>query len=167
MRAIVTTTLLAGALALAVGAAARAETFEIQATPQTVEWGHYDSTAAPAVRIKSGDTVLIHTLITSTPPALEKAGVPPDQVQATLRAIVDTVKDKGPGGHILTGPVFVEGAEPGDTLEVHIVGIDREIPYAYNAFGYGSGALPDDFPYRRMKIIPLDRAAGVARFAPG
>jgi acetamidase/formamidase len=153
---------------LALGAAsARAETFTLQATPQTVEWGHYDSSATPAVRIKSGDTVVVHTLITSTPPALEKAGVPADQVQASLRKIVDEVKDKGPGGHILTGPVYVEGAEPGDTLEVRIVRIDLDLPYAYNAFGYGSGSLPDDFPYRRMKIIPLDAQAMVARFAPG
>jgi acetamidase/formamidase len=158
--------LAAGAAILATPAA-WAETYTLEATPQTVEWGHYDSAATPAVRIKSGDTVVFHTLITSNPTALEKAGVPPDQVQASLRKIVAEVTDKGPGGHILTGPVYVEGAEPGDTLEVRIVKIDLDLPYAYNAFSYGSGALPEDFPYRRMKIIPLDRQAMVARFAPG
>jgi acetamidase/formamidase len=109
----------------------------------------------------------MHTLITSSPSALEKAGVPPDQVQASLRKIFDEVTDKGPGGHILTGPVYVEGAEPGDTLEVRILKIDLDLPYAYNAFRYGSGALPEDFPYSRIKIIPLDRQAMVARFSPG
>jgi acetamidase/formamidase len=157
----------ATAILLAMTAGARAETYTLQATPQTVEWGHYDSSATPALRIKSGDIVAIHTLITSTPPALEKAGVPADQVQDSLKTIVDQVKDKGPGGHILTGPVYVEGAEPGDTLEVRVLKIDLAIPYAYNAFSYGSGSLPEDFPYRRMKIIPLDAKAMVAHFAPG
>jgi acetamidase/formamidase len=157
---------LACALAIAAGAAS-AETYTLEATPQTIEWGHYDATAKPALRIKSGDTVVFHTLITSSPTALEGAGVAADQVQASLRRIFEEVKDRGPGGHILTGPVFVEGAEPGDTLEVRVVRIDLDLPYAYNAFSYGSGALPEEFPYRRMKIIPLDGAAGLARFAPG
>jgi acetamidase/formamidase len=154
---------------LAAGASgvARAETYAVEATPQTVEWGHYDSAATPAVRIRSGDTVVLHTLITNSPQGLEKAGVAPDQVQASLRRIFDQVTDKGPGGHILTGPVYVEGAEPGDTLEVRIVRIDLDLPYAYNAFRFGSGALPEDFRYGKMKIIPLDRQAMVARFAPG
>jgi acetamidase/formamidase len=157
----------AAAAAILVGGVARAETFTLEATPQTVEWGHYDAKATPALRIKSGDTVVFHTLITNSPTGLEGAGVPPDQVQPSLRRIFDEVKDRGPGGHILTGPVFVEGAEPGDTLEVRIVKIDLDLPYAYNAFSYGSGALPEEFPFRRMKVIPLDAAAGVARFGPG
>jgi acetamidase/formamidase len=156
-------------LAVAIPAAcgARAETYTIQATPQTVAWGHYDSGATPVLRIKSGDTVVFHTLITNSPEGLEKAGVAPDQVQASLRKVFAEAKDRGPGGHILTGPVYVEGAEPGDTLEVRIVKIDLDLPYAYNAFRYGSGALPEDFPYGRMKIIPLDAKAMVASFAPG
>jgi acetamidase/formamidase len=72
---------------------------------------------------------------------------------------------RGPGGHILTGPIAIEGAEVGDTLEVRILKIDLAVPYAYNAFRYGAGFLTDDFPYARMKIIPLDRNAMVARFA--
>jgi acetamidase/formamidase len=55
-------------------------------------------------------------------------------VQPELKAIYAAVKDKGPGGHILNGPVFVEGAEPGDTLEVRINKIDLALPYAYNSF---------------------------------
>jgi acetamidase/formamidase len=93
--------------------------------------------------------------------------LPPEQVQQDLRDIYKEVTNKGPGGHILTGPVFVEGAEPGDTLEVHIEKIELAIPYAYNAFGPGRGFLTNDFPYSRMKIIPLDRQRMVAKFAPG
>jgi len=75
--------------------------------------------------------------------------------------------DRGPGGHILNGPVFIEGAEPGDTLEIHIKKIDLAIPYAYNGFRYGAGILTDEFPYSRIKIIALDQKKMVAHFAPG
>lgn len=143
------------------------QTYTLKATPKTVAWGYYDAAAPPVLRIHSGDTVVFETLITSTPPRLEKAGVPPDQVQQSLLDIQKEVTNKGPGGHILTGPVFVEGAEPGDTLEVRIQKIDLAIAYAYNAFGPGRGFLPEDFPYPRMRIIPLDRERMIAKFAPG
>jgi acetamidase/formamidase len=77
------------------------------------------------------------------------------------------VTNKGPGGHILTGPIYVEGAEPGDVLEVRIKAIKLAIPYAYNAFGPKSGYLPEDFPYAKMKIIPLDEKRMVAHFSDG
>ena len=145
---------------------ALAETYSLKATPQTVAWGYYSAAATPVLTIKSGDRVVFDTLITSNPTALEKAGVAPDQVEQSLRDIVSTVTDKGPGGHILTGPVAIEGAEPGDTLEIRIEKIELAIPYAYNAFRYGAGLLTDDFPYPRMKIIPLDAKKMVAHFAP-
>lgn len=139
----------------------------LTATPKTITWGRYDATTPPVLRIKSGDIVEVHTLITSTPARLEGAGLPADQVEQSLRDIVREVTDKGPGGHILTGPIFVEGAEPGDVLEVRLLSIDLAIPYAYNGFRPGRGFLPDDFPYARMKIIPLDRKRMVAQFGPG
>ena len=119
------------------------------------------------LRIHSGDTVEFDTLLTNSPTGLEKAGVAPDQVEQSLRDVYKEVTDKGPGGHILNGPVYVEEAEPGDTLEVRIQKIDLAIPYAYNAFGPTRGFLPEDFPYRKMKIIPLDKDRMVAKFAPG
>lgn len=141
--------------------------YRLDPSPKTISWGYYAASAAPVLRIHSGDTVQIGTLITSSPKRLEEAGVAPRDVEQSLRDIFDQVKDKGPGGHILTGPIYVEGAEPGDVLEVHIQSIRLAIPYAYNAFGPGRGFLPDDFPYARMKIIPLDASRMVARFAPG
>ena len=76
--------------------------------------------------------------------------------------------DRGPGGHILTGPVYIEGAEPGDTLEIRIMKIDLAIPYAYNGFRYGAGLLTDDFPYARDQDHPARREAAWSRhFAPG
>ena len=143
------------------------KTYTLHATPTTVAWGYYDAAAQPVLRIHSGDTVIFDTLITNSPTGLEKAGLPADQVQQNLRDIYKEVTNKGPGGHILTGPVFVEGAEPGDTLEVHLDKIDLAIPYAYNAFGVGRGFLTNDYPYSKMKIIPLDRGRMIAQFAPG
>ncbi len=77
------------------------------------------------------------------------------------------VTDKGPGGHILTGPVAIEEAEPGDVLEVQIQKIDIDVAFACNGFGAGRGFLPNDFPYARTKVIPLDLAHMLARFGPG
>ena len=139
----------------------------LKATPKTVAWGYYDAKTAPVLRVKSGDTVEIETLITSSPQRLEAAGVPAERIEQSLRDIYEEVKDKGPGGHILTGPIYVEGAEPGDVLEVRILAARLAIPYAYNGFGPGRGYLPDDYPYPRTKIIPLDEKRMVARFAPG
>jgi acetamidase/formamidase len=139
----------------------------LKATPKTVAWGYYDAKAAPVLNVKSGDTVEIETLVTSSPKRLEAAGVAAEQVEQSLRDIYDQVKDQGPGGHILTGPIFVEGAEIGDVLEVRILAAKLAIPYAYNGFGPGRGYLPDDYPYPKMKIIPLDEKRMVAKFAPG
>lgn len=142
-------------------------TYTLKASPKTVAWGYYDAAAEPVLRIKSGDTVVFDTLLTNSPNGLEKAGVAPDQVQQNLRDIYKEVTTHGPGGHILNGPVYVEGAEPGDTLEIHIAKIDLGIPYAYNGFRFGAGFLTNDFAYSRTKIIPLDRQRMVAQFAPG
>ncbi len=137
----------------------------LKPTPKTVAWGYYDAATTPVLRIKSGDTVEAHTLITSTPPRLEGAGVKPEQVEPALREIFTTVTNKGPGGHILTGPIYIEGAEPGDVLEVRIQSIKLAIPYAYTAFRPGAGFLPEDFPTSQMKIIPLDEKRMVGRFS--
>ncbi|HEY2822049.1 MAG TPA: acetamidase/formamidase family protein [Candidatus Acidoferrum sp.] len=139
----------------------------LKPTPKTVAWGYYDAKATPVLRVKSGDTVEIQTLITSSPKRLEDAGVPAAQVEQSLRDITAQVTEKGPGGHILTGPVYIEDAQPGDVLEIRIQKIKLAIPYAYNGFGPGRGYIPDDFPYSKMKIIQLDEQKGVAHFAPG
>jgi len=140
---------------------------QLKPTPKTVAWGYYDAAAPPVMRIKSGDTVEVQTLITSSPTRLEGAGVKPADVEQSLRDIYKEVTNKGPGGHILTGPIFIEGAEPGDVLEVRIQKIKLAIPYAHNSFGPRSGTIPEDFPYAKMRIIPLDAKRMVAHFADG
>lgn len=148
-------------------AAGQHATYQLKPTPKTVTWGYYSADAPPALRIHSGDTVEIQTLLTSSPKRLAEAGVPANEIEQSLRDIFDQVKDRGPGGHILTGPVYVEGTEPGDVLEVRIQAIRLAIPYAYNAFGPGRGFLPDDYPYGKIKIIPLDADRMMAHFAEG
>lgn len=140
---------------------------QLKPTPKTVAWGYYDAATPPVMRVKSGDTVEVQTLITSSPTRLEGAGVKPEDVEQSLRDIYKEVTNKGPGGHILTGPIFVEGAEPGDVLEVRIKKIKLAIPYAYNAFGARTGTIPEDFPYAKMRIIPLDAKRMIGHFADG
>ncbi len=155
--------------ALFLASPALSKTYEVQATPETVAWGHYDASDKPVLTIKTGDTVIMHTVLTNSPAGLSKAGVAADAIEPALRAIYDGVPSsaRGPGGHILTGPIAIEDAEPGDTLEVRIRKIELAIPYAYNAFRYGAGFLTDDFPYARIKIVPLDTNRMVGKFSPG
>lgn len=146
---------------------AHAAHYDLMATPKTVVWGNYAASNPPVLRIRSGDTVRIETISTGSPSRFEAAGVPAKEIPQNMRDIFAQIpqKDRGPGGHVLTGPIFIEGAEPGDTLEVRIQSIEVTLPFAYNGFRPGSGFLPDDFPQSRMKIIPLDRARHVARFS--
>ena len=162
-----TVTLLLLASGLSAQQPAAKPQYSLAPSPKTIAWGYYDASTPPVLRVKSRDTVEVQTLITSSPKRLEGAGLPADQVEQPLRDIYDQVKDKGPGGHILTGPIYVEDAQPGDVLEVRIVSVRLAIPYAYNGFGPGRGFLPEDYPYPKMKIIPLDEKRMVARFAPG
>lgn len=139
--------------------------FVLSPSATTVAYGSYWSETAPVLRIHSEDFVKIHTLLTSTPERLEGAGVPADQVEKELRD-VQNVKNRGPGGHVLTGPIYIEEAEPGDVLEVRVLSIDLAIPYGYNAIGQ-AGFLSDEIFDRKMMIIPLDAKKMLGHFAPG
>ena len=159
----------AAMIAVFVGTDASAQQ-TLLATPATVAWGYYSAKAKPVMTVKSGDSVTIQTLSTCGPAErLESLGVKPADIPSYVREIYDKVPvaDRGPGGHILTGPVAIAEAEVGDVLEVRIQTIQIDVPWACNGFGAGRGFLPDDFPYGRTKIIPLDRTAMTAAFAPG
>ena len=133
-------------------------------TPENVAWGYYWSEAKPVLRIESGDIVEMRSLLTSSPRRLERLGVPPDEVEQYLRDVYDQVEDRGPGGHILTGPVYIEGAEPGDALEVRILSVDLVIPYGYNS---ASGFLREDFRGAGSVLIRMDFERNVALFHEG
>jgi acetamidase/formamidase len=155
---------------LLAGSAARANDYTLTATAKTVEWGHYAANAKPAITIHSGDTVTIQTLSTCGPnERLIAEGVKPEDIPAYNDEVYKNypAEDKGPGGHILTGPVAIEEAEPGDVLEVQILKIQIDTPFACNGFGLHRGFLPMDYPYSRSRIIPLDRDKMLAHFAPG
>ena len=145
----------------------QAAEFDLPASPSTVVWGYYSSQAKPALTVHSGDTVRIHTLSTCNTERMIAAGARASDIPQYDRDIHEQVKDKGPGGHILTGPVAIDEAAPGDVLEVQIQKIDIDVPYACNGFGPGRGFLPNDFPYGRMKVIPLDRERMTGHFGPG
>jgi acetamidase/formamidase len=158
--------LLSAALATALSAQGP-KTHRLEATPSTVAYGYYWSAAKPVLRIASGDVLDVDTLLTNTPTGLTRAGVPDARIQSSLKAIVDQVTGdrRGPGGHILTGPVYVEGAEPGDVLEVKILSIDFPIDYGYNGC---SGFLPENCDRSlASRIIPLNAKTMTAEFAPG
>jgi acetamidase/formamidase len=157
-------TLCAGSLA---GQTPGPRTHRLEATPSTVAYGYYWSEAKPVLRIASGDIIDVDTLLTNTPNGLQNAGVAPEKIQSSLRSIVAEVTGdrRGPGGHILTGPVFVEGAEPGDALEVKVLSIDLPIDYGYNGC---SGFMPENCDRSvGTKIIHLDSKTMTAEFLPG
>src|SRR3984957_1819551 len=160
--------LLPGIFLLCIGGSLTAAEHVLKVTPQTLAWGYYWSAAKPVLTVKSGDTVEIQC-VSGNPDRLMEAGVPKDQIPPALFALYKEIPqdDRGPGGHLLTGPVAIDGAEPGDVLEVRIREIRMEVPFAYNTFRKGSGFLPDEFPGTQTKIIPLDREHKIGIFAPG
>ena len=138
----------------------------LKATPKTVVVGYYDATTPPVLRIHSGEIVEIETT-TGSPGLWESLGVPPDQIQQSNRDIDREVKERGPGVHILTGPIYIDEAEPGDVLQVEIQSVRLVTNYAVNVFDPARGLLEQDFPYVRIKLVRLDRDRMVARFVEG
>lgn len=159
---------LAACLIVALPVSGRAQTVHhLDATPSTVAYGYYWSQAKPAIHVKSGDVVDVETMLTNTPTGLERIGVKPADVPQHLREIVaqDTGSLRGPGGHILTGPIYVEGADSGDVLEVHFESITLPIDYGYNGC---SGFVRELCgPSRVSTLIHLDRKSMTAEVAPG
>lgn len=156
-------------LSLAIGETSGAQkpvVHRLEATPSTVAYGYYWAEAKPAIHVRSGDFVDVETMLTNTPAGLERIGVKAEDVPQHLRDIVsqDTGSLRGPGGHILTGPIYVEGAEPGDVLEVRIKSISLPIAYGYNGC---SGFVRELCERRTSTLIHLDRKKMTAEVAPG
>jgi acetamidase/formamidase len=135
--------------------------------PQTVHIGHFSAALKPILTIESGDIVTIETSTQIDPTDVDQSGVvPPSVVPDYVRNIYREVKDRGPGAHILTGPIFVNGAMPGDVLEVRIQQIDLAVGYGYNTQRPYTGALPDEFPGFFRRVIAINRDAKTAEIAP-
>lgn len=133
---------------------------ELAATPATVHWGYFDATLEPVLTVDSGDVLQIETLT-------HHAGDAPDLLMdAGIQAVFDAVDDRGPGPHLLTGPIAVAGARPGDVLQVDILSAEPRLGFGSNFAGHW-GHLYEDFAKERVTIYELDTVTGVgrARFA--
>ena len=137
------------------------QTHFLNPTPQTVHWGHFNAAIPAVLEVASGDELVIDTFSGGMSEVADPTLFRPEH-----RLIVDTVPQiLGP--HILTGPVHVSGAEPGDTLEIRILDIELTTDWGWNIIRPLKGALPEDFPNLSRRVIPIDRQANVARLPWG
>ncbi len=131
----------------------------LKALPETVHWGHFDVSLEPVLRIKSGDAVEVFTLEVGSPEFMKTLG---NRCTDEIRNILDNVKERGPGPHVLTGPIYVEGAKPGDTLEISLLKIEPLYNYGLNLMIGGKGVLSDEFSESIISCVPLDTKNKVA-----
>lgn len=89
-----------------------AATHEIKLTPANVHWGYYDARVKPVLKISSGDTVRVETMVAGGLERLRLAGATEAEIPDALKQVENAVTDRGPGAHPLTGPIYVDGAEP-------------------------------------------------------
>ena len=135
----------------------------LRASPETCHWGFFDATLKPVLTVASGDEVTIDT-ISGAPEVLPTDGrfhVPPELKEVHAKNVRVTP------GHILTGPVAVDGAAPGDVLEIEILDIRLRQDWGYNVIRPLAGALPDDFHETRLLHIPLNENRMTARLPWG
>ena len=135
----------------------------LAASAHHCHWGYFDATRAPVLTINSGDRVTVDT-VSGAPGFYPKSGfhVPPELLE------IHAANPGYPlGPHILTGPVAVEGAKPGQVLEVRILDIKLRQDWGYNLIRPLAGTLPDDFPEPRLLNIPLDLERNVGRLPWG
>lgn len=135
----------------------------LKATPQTVHLGGFSPNLVPALQIDSGDRVDVETYTGYylcdrapdeflTPELLDiYRHLPPD-------------RKVGDGPHLLTGPIEVRDARPGDVLEIKLEAIAPRLAMGFNAIRSGWGALPQRFERSHLEFLPLDLEAGVAEF---
>jgi len=137
-------------------------------SPQTVHIGYFLASVKPVLTIDSGDIVTLESAAAIVPSVVDQAGVvPPSAVPQYQRDIYGEVKDRGPGPHVLTGPIEIRGAMPGDVLEVRILDINLALDWGYNRTRPYTGALPEEFTAQWTRIIPIDRQKKTAEVAKG
>jgi acetamidase/formamidase len=136
----------------------------IASTPETVRWGVFDADFPPLITVASGDSVVLEC-VSGGPEVMPALGsglaIPP-----ALAAIHAADIPRAPG-HIITGPIAVAGAEPGDMLEVHIARIELGNDWGYCGFRPLAGTIPEDFPERFLSHIPVDRDRKTCRLPWG
>jgi len=145
----------------------------LKSTPDTVLWGYIAANLPPALTIQSGQAVEIEALshqglTTGKDPEkfFSAYGIASHEVLADAKTVYAEVKrPKGASVHILTGPIYIENAEPGDTLEVRVLDIKFRVPYGVNNTGPGKGVLPKLLREPSAKFIRIDLERRVALFS--
>lgn len=143
------------------------ETITVKSTPETVDWGAFDPEHDPVAEVESGDTVIIETVTIPQPDHrrfLLEEGISESDILDDEVTIEQEVTQEGPGPHVVTGPIHIDDAKPGDVLEVRVRDVEIRAPYGLNIFRPDMGALPEDFPWADTATIPLDIDEQVARY---
>ena len=129
-------------------------------TPETIHWGYFDARIPARLQVDSGDTVVVDT-VSGWGDVMDVSLFRPDHLE-----IVTRMKPVL-GPHILTGPIAVRGAMPGDVLEVRIQAIELTVDWGWNIIRPLRGTLPEDFPNFERRTLPLDRKAMTAKLPWG
>ncbi len=147
----------------------------LNSSPETVVWGYFSPNVPPVLTVASGETVRIDTVsLAGVPPEadpvtfFEQHGVGETDVLPEMTRVQfeeEKIPDMGP--HVVTGPIYIEDAEPGDMLEIRILDIELRTPYGTNLTRPGMGVLPDLLPEPTMRVIPFDDSKTTALFAEG
>ncbi|MEG5032151.1 acetamidase/formamidase family protein [Microcoleus sp. AT3-D2] len=138
----------------------------LKANCKTVHLGGFSPNIKPALRVDSGDRIDIETY--SGYYVADKA--PPEFLTPEFLEICQNLppnRKVGPGPHLLTGPIYVNNAEPGDVLEIHIEDVYPSLSVGFNAIRAGWGALPEYFSEPKLRFIPLDLEQKNAEFPTG
>ncbi len=135
-----------------------AQHHELPARPETCHWGFFDAGLAPVLTVASGDTVTLQSVSGGPDILPEGDGF---EILADHREIHRRLEPKL-GAHILTGPIAVAGAEPGDVLQIDILAIEPRQNWGYTRIRPLAGTLPEDFPIRRVWHSAIDRQRGSA-----
>lgn len=147
----------------------------IRSSPENMVWGYYGADVPPIAKVKEGDIVEIQTINTAgisrkDPEAFfKKNNLPIDEQANDIMEIYKKVKPEPSGliGHMLTGPIFIEGAEPGDMLEVRILDIKLRSDYGVNAVWPKGGDLPESVVQDETFVYKYDWKKNIASFKPG
>jgi acetamidase/formamidase len=139
---------------------------ELKASPETVHRGFFDASLKPVLTINSGDIVKLETA-TGNPRYFEQLGVPKEKIPSELYDVYKDVDNAGRGDHTLNGPIYVNGAAMGDTLEIRIRSIDVRLPIAGQSFVPNRGLLPEEFPNAKDRVLWLDLKKKTADYGAG
>src|SRR5579872_419247 len=148
------------------------KTVELKPTAKTVHQNFFDASLKPVLTINSGDTVRLETA-TGNPKYFELHGVPKDKIPQELYTAFEGLPfdnsgpDKGRADATLDGPIKVNGAQPGDVLEVRILSVQVWLPIAAQSFVPGRGLLTEDFPYEKHRVLFMDLEKQTVEYAPG